>query len=191
VKDAVDRLIHGDLPYLVVGRNELPRKGILMPGSFNPLHQGHEGLLLAAEQLGKREGMLELSLVNVDKPPLSLVEIERRLLQLHGVYSVVLTCAPTFSEKAELFPGMWFALGYDTALRLLSPEYHDNIPAMLTRFHDLKTRFVVAGRYHEGSFQDVSNLHIPCGFEDLFVSIPESKFRKDISSAELRRGIGS
>ena len=189
--DALDRLIHGDLPYLLVGRNHLPRQGVLMPGSFNPLHQGHEGLLLAAEQITKREGILELSVVNVDKPPLPLIEIERRLLQLKGIYSAVLTCAPTFSEKAALFPGMWFALGYDTALRLLSPAYHDDIPAMLTRFQESGTRFVVAGRLHHGEFQALEQINIPPGFEELFIPIPEELFREDISSTELRGGMGS
>ncbi|MCK4565312.1 MAG: hypothetical protein KAU94_11645 [Verrucomicrobia bacterium] len=188
MKDALDRLVEGELPYILVGRDDFPDRTILMPGSFNPLHRGHEGLLLAAEKASGREGLLELSVSNVDKPPLSIVEVERRLLQMKGIYSVVLTCAPTFSEKAELFPGTWFALGYDTALRLLSPKYHADIPSMLARFQALETRFVVSGRLQgEEGFHAFEDLGIPAGFEELFIPIPEERFREDISSTELRR----
>ncbi|MEN7974058.1 MAG: hypothetical protein ABFR47_09525 [Verrucomicrobiota bacterium] len=191
MRDALDQLVSGKIPYLLVGEN-LSSHSVLLPGSFNPLHAGHKGLLKAAEQITERDGYLELSIANVDKSPLDAEEVERRLAVLEGQYSVILTCAPTFVEKAELFPGAWFALGYDTAIRLLSPKYHDDVPAMLARFMALKTRFIVAGRLHAGEFQGVEGLEIPVGFEELFIPIPESVFREDISSTELRlRAIGS
>ncbi len=186
MKDALEQLIAGDVSYITVGRDDIPREVILMPGSFNPLHAGHEGLLRAAEQTTNREGLLELSVTNVDKPPLKITDVERRLLQLKGRFKAVLTCAPTFAEKAELFPGAWFAMGYDTAIRLLSPDYHDDVPAILARFQTLNTRFVVAGRLHEGRFQGLEHIAVPDGFEDLFIPVPEKLFREDISSTELR-----
>jgi hypothetical protein len=186
VKDALQKLIDGELPYILVGRDDLPRQAILMPGSFNPLHTGHEGLLCAAEKTAQREGFLELSVTNVDKPPLNMLEVERRLLQLKGRYKAILTSAPTFAEKAELFPGAWFAMGYDTAIRLLSSDYHENVPGMLKRFRILQTRFVVAGRLHDGEFLGLENLNIPEGFKELFIPISQSLFREDISSTELR-----
>ncbi len=187
MNDALDQLIAGELPYILVGCDELSDNAILLPGSFNPLHWGHEGLLLAAERVSGREGLLELSISNVDKPPLDIVEVERRLLQLKGRYCAVITCAPTFAEKAELFPGAWFALGYDTAVRLLSPDYHADVPAMLERFRLLQIRFVVAGRLYKGAFQGLEHIGIPAGFEELFIPIPEAVFREDVSSTELRR----
>jgi hypothetical protein len=186
MKTEFDQLIDGERPYILVGRDVLPANPLLLPGSFNPLHKGHEGLLLAAEKATGRDGLLELSVTNVDKPVLTIAEVERRLLHMKGRYSVVLTCAPTFAEKAELFPGAWFVLGYDTAIRLLNPAYHADIPAMLARFQTLETRFVVAGRLHESEFQTLEQLHIPAGYEALFVSIPGSDFREDISSTALR-----
>jgi len=179
-------LVTGELSHILVGRGELSDRTILLPGSFNPLHKGHEELMAAAEKTSGREGVFELSIVNVDKPPLGITEIDRRLLQVKGRYPVVLTCAPTFVQKAELFPGAWFALGYDTAVRLLSPDYHDDIPGMLKRFNERGTRFVVAGRLYKGAFQGLEMLNIPDGFEELFIPIPETLFREDISSTELR-----
>lgn len=131
MKDALDQLVAGELPYILVGQDAFPEHPVLLPGSFNPLHQGHVELLIAAETVTHRDGLLELSVTNVDKPPLDIIEVERRLLQLKGRFSAVLTCAPTFARKAELFPGAWFAMGFDTAIRLLSPAYHDDVPAML------------------------------------------------------------
>jgi hypothetical protein len=188
--DALAQLIAGKIPYVLVGQDALPEHPVLLSGSFNPLHQGHVELLLAAEKVTRRDGLLELSVTNVDKPPLDVVEIERRLSQFKGPFSAVVTCAPTFARKAELFPGAWFALGYDTAIRLLSPAYHDDVPAMLSRFQSLGTRFIVAGRLHRGQFQSIAHLNIPCdipcGYEELFISIPEALFREDISSTEIR-----
>jgi len=186
MRDAIDRLVAGDLPYIFVGRDELPSDPLFLSGAFNPLHRGHEGLLLAAEQVTGRNGILELSVVNVAKPLLSMVEVECRLLQMKGMYSVVLTSAPTFAEKAELFPGAWFVLGFDTAIRLLDPIYHSDVPAMLARFQTLETRFVVAGRLHGSRFQTLEDLHIPPGFGELFIPISGTLFREDISSTELR-----
>ena len=191
MKDVLHQLIAGELPYILVGRDDFPNRALLMPGSFNPLHAGHEGLLMAAEKITNREGMLELSVTNVDKPPLTIIDVERRLLQLKGRHKAILTSAPTFAEKAELFPGAWFAMGYDTAIRLLSPEYHSNVSAMLKRFQDLETRFVVAGRLHKGEFQGLEGMSIPSGFAALFISIPAALFREDISSTGLRGESGS
>lgn len=186
MRAALQQLMAGEKPYILVGCDELPPETVLLPGSFNPLHAGHEALLKAAEITAGRKGVLELSVVNVDKPPLDDSEVCHRLMQFKGDRCAVLTCAPTFIEKAELFPGFWFAMGFDTAVRLLSPDYHADIPGMLARFRSLGTRFIVAGRLHEGLFQGAAQLNIPPGYEDLFIPIPEEIFRDDISSTLLR-----
>jgi hypothetical protein len=187
MKAALERLFAGDIPYVLAGLEQLPSSPILLAGSFNPLHKGHVQLLTAAEKVTGRTGLLELSLTNVDKPSPGLDEIKRRLQELEKQFGVVITCAPTFAEKAEVLPGAWFVMGYDTAIRLLDPAYHDDIPAMLTRFAELEIRFAVAGRLYEGAYQSLDQLAIPDGFKDLFVAIPEALFRADISSSGLRK----
>src|SRR5262245_27369270 len=52
-------------------RADAPKPGALLPGSFNPIHDGHWKL---AEVAGRRLGTavaFELSVTNVDKPPLA------------------------------------------------------------------------------------------------------------------------
>ena len=95
-----------------------------MPGSFSPLHDGHRRLAGVASEMLGGPVMLEISVANVDKPPLDEVEVRRRLEPLKGSWCVVLTKAPTFREKAALFPGCIFVIGWDTAVRLFDPQYH-------------------------------------------------------------------
>ena len=182
--DKIKQLIDSREDFLLFGCDRLPEPLLLYPGSFNPLHVGHIRLLRAAEQISGRSGALELSIENVDKPALDAGEIERRLSFVS--LPLVLSRAATFIEKAELFPGAWFAMGYDTAIRLIDPKYHPDVPATLRHYEMLGTRFVVAGRLHEKVFQSLEHVEIPSGFEDLFIPIPEAVFREDISSTELR-----
>lgn len=184
MRDKFQLLLDGGINHILVNTPSLPEQPLLYPGSFNPFHQGHKGLLKAAETISHRKGLLELSVKNVDKPAMAVEEVERRLAGISQ--PLVLSCAPTFIEKAYFFPGSWFAMGYDTAIRLLDPKYHPNVPSMLQKFRALDIKFVVAGRLHCGIFQSLDNVDIPKGFEDLFIPIPEELFRADISSTEIR-----
>lgn len=170
-------------------------RSLMLPGSFNPLHAGHTGLLSAAEQSTGLRGCFELSSANVDKPDLPGDEILRRASAIRDI-PVVLTRAPRFMQKAELFPKTTFTLGYDTAARLVDPAYSDDWKNQWQRFQALETKFLVAGRFFQPSeketadfsprFQSLENLDLPAGFESLFEAIPAERFREDISSTELR-----
>src|SRR5579883_381102 len=56
----------------------------LLPGAFNPVHAGHLGLAQAATAVLGLPVALELSIANVDKPPLTDAEVRRRLAALAG-----------------------------------------------------------------------------------------------------------
>ncbi len=101
--------------------------------------------------------------------------------------------APLFSSKARLFPGAAFVVGYDTAERVLQPRYYGNSPQKmmeaLSEIRDSGCRFLVAGRTDDrGIFHDATELPVPEAFGELFEAIPASRFRRDISSTQLRRG---
>ena len=162
----------------------------VLPGSFNPLHRGHEKLAqVASEMLGDRV-VFEMSVVNVDKPPLEESEVLRRLHQFHGKWRVVLTRAATFREKAGLFRKCPFVIGSDTLVRLVDSSYHGGedaqVHAALSEIRKSGCRFLVAGRTYMGVFRTLADVTIPEEFAELFEAIPESRFRDDVASTELR-----
>ncbi len=160
---------------------------LLLSGSFNPLHEGHEQLAAAAGQLSGRQPSLELSIENVDKPPLQRSAVEQRLAQMRGRFPVVVTRSPTFLQKARLFGGCHFAIGYDTAVRLLQGQYYDEgergATAALEEFAAGGYRFWVAGRVDKEAYRTLADIEVPAKYADLFSPVP---FRMDISSTELR-----
>ena len=166
-------------------------RGLMLPGSFNPVHQGHLNLLKVAEEQSGLRGVFELSCANVDKPAIEEADALRRAAAIKDS-PVALTHAPRFIQKAELFTGTTFVVGFDTAIRFVRDYTSDD----WEQFQALETRFLIAGRIFQSPeenskpqrscFQTLENLNLPVGFESLFAAIPESKFREDISSTLLR-----
>ena len=170
---------------------DAPPPAVLLPGSFNPAHAGHFGLAMAASRLTGVPAGFELSVVNVDKPPLGAAEVRRRMQQFLGQFPLWLTRAPTFVEKARLFPRAAFVVGLDTAERILAPRYYQESEArMLEALAEMGTsgcRFLVAGRAEQEKFRTLADLALPEVCRALFMPIPESDFRLDVSSTSLRQ----
>lgn len=163
----------------------------LLCGAFDPLHHGHEQLRLLGERRLGGPVAYELSITNVDKPPLDFLSIERRRQQFTEV-PLALTNAPRYFEKALIFPGVTFIIGSDTAVRVINAKYHGGDEAALRRalqqIRDAGCRFLVAARQVDGRMLTLADLNVPEFAKDLFEEIPESDFRVDISSTELRQG---
>jgi hypothetical protein len=165
----------------------------ILPGAFNPVHAGHWGLAEAAAQVLGISVAFELSIANVDKPPLAAAEVERRQAQFTGRAGLWLTNTPRFVEKAELFPGAVFVVGADTALRIIDPRYYDGdtarVHVALARLRDRANRFLVACRIDgAGRSIGLADVQVPPAFRDLFAEIPAELFRLDLSSTQLRNG---
>ena len=186
----------GQQPWVTVYPDGRRRPGghvptAIVPGSFNPRHQAHQALWEAARRRFGDPAAYELSITNVDKPPLFTEETLRRAAQFSGRARLILTAAPTFVEKARLLPGAVFVVGADTARRIVDPVYYGGAAAMrgaLRELRSLGSRFVVAGRQERGRFLQLSDLRLPSEAAGLFEAIPAHELRVDISSTDLRAG---
>jgi hypothetical protein len=193
--DPIEELLRGAVDSVTVLPNgtllaDRPSRGGVLAGSFDPFHEGHSALARVGAEIVGAEVVFELSVFNVDKPLLTRAEIDKRLGQFAGVGTVVLSRAPTFRDKAELFPGCTFIVGWDTAVRLVEPSYYGGDEAEMAKalaaIRNRGCRFLVAGRLDEGDFHTLAEVRMPDGLEDLVSAIPEAAFRHDLSSTELR-----
>jgi hypothetical protein len=193
--DPLSRLMIGAVQTVTVYPDEHqvadePIRGAILSGSFNPLHEGHRHLASTAAAWLHLPVFFELPVINADKGTLSLEEVTRRLEQFAPHHTAILSRAPLFRDKAALFPGCVFIIGYDTARRLVSPYYYGGKKRMLAALDAIRRagcRFLVAGRLEDGTFHVLSELPIPPTFKDMFVELPEEEFRVDLSSTQLRQ----
>lgn len=167
--------------------------GVLMPGAFNPLHEGHRQMAEVAEKILGRKVDYEISIENVEKSPLDYIEIESRLGQFHDDVTCWLTRAPTFVEKSQIFPEAYFVVGADTIVRIADPKfYHGSEVARdeaIREMSDQNCRFLVFPRLIKGQFSSLANMELPNSLLKLCEEVPESEFRADISSTDIRKGL--
>jgi hypothetical protein len=194
--DAIDLLAsgaHDRVAVLPDGQMLLsaPPPGVVLPGSFNPLHVGHTTLARVAEDLRQLPAAFEISVTNVDKPALTGEVVRRRVTQFAWKSRVELTRAPTFLEKSRLFQGATFVIGADTAERLVAARYYgddeDRMHAALEEMAGAGASFLVAVRLDgQGRVRTFWDILVPSRYVDLFTEIPEHRFRSDTSSSAIR-----
>lgn len=192
----IDELLTGRIARLTVTPDgqlarSCPSPAALLPGSFNPRHEGHVRLARVAAEIVGAPVHFELAVLNVDKPPLAADEVRRRIAQFAWTATVELTRAPTFIEKSRLFRDVTFVVGADTAERIVAPRYYGDSEARmaeaLAEMADRGARFLVAvRRASSGRVHTLADARVPARFAPLFTEIPESRFRLDLSSTELR-----
>lgn len=134
-----------------IGLNELkaPTESgkikLVFPGSFDPCHRNHMFMAKQASKKLDEPVYFEISLTNVDKPPIDFISLSQRLDSLKEykdeafMGGVCLTSAPLFLQKAALFPNSTFIVGADTINRIFDAKYYsgtEDTPAILKHFKE-------------------------------------------------------
>jgi hypothetical protein len=163
---------------------------IVFAGSFNPFHKNHADMAKIAYEKYGSPVVFEISLANVDKPPIDFISLESRIDSLRTYMDedffggICLTDAPLFAEKAVLFPDSRFLVGYDTLDRIFNERYYregENRSSLLEHFRRRNIRFLIFHR------QDVE-LSIEEDVLEICDIIPPDTYTDDgTSSTKLRR----
>jgi nicotinic acid mononucleotide adenylyltransferase len=168
---------------------------VVFPGAFNPPHAGHLRMAAIAEARLGLPVAWELSIANVDKPPLDFISMRERVAALRtkdDARPIALTRAATFREKAEMFPQSVFVVGADTIERVAEPRYYGVDAALRDAAIDeiarRGCRFLVFGREVDGRFLTLGDLKLPAELRRICDEVPAGDFREDVSSTDLRKG---
>ena len=195
-------------PDFDVSPNAKSSKLVILPGSFNPVHQAHTYALNHSISLVEDSvGMYELSITNATKPKLSYGEIISRLNNFRNQqYPILLTTnAPLFIKKAEDYPNATFGMGIDTLLRLFDPQFGDlgKTISDFKRITSRGTRFIIFPRIigsanispdklpvdvsvNDPLFLSMVKDKIPPELVEFFIEVTENIFM-NLSSSQLRK----
>lgn len=222
----LDLLLLGDVESVLftgtdfVGTNvSLPPGSLVYPGSYNPIHEGHVSLAQVSQQkfvYMDKEGnaklpplVFEISVWNVDKPPITKeeclcrLEMIREMCLVKGLQNVAVmfTRAPKFADKSRILKDCMFIVGMDTMERILNPTYYETDKVVLSVIIEIvaenKCSFVVGGRHNkEGEFVTLTTEFLieKLGFLPWhlfpsrlsFVALTEDEFCINMSSTEIR-----
>ncbi|RIK84722.1 MAG: hypothetical protein DCC68_00030 [Planctomycetota bacterium] len=168
---------------------------VVFPGAFNPRHVGHRQMAAVAARRTGQTVAHEISLLNVDKPPLDFTDLAERAAQFDSSEPLWITRAATFREKADIFGGATFVVGADTIERIAEPRYYGGSEsardAAVAHLAERGCRFLVFGRAVGERFESLSDLALPPALATLCEEVPASEFRADVSSTEIRRRVES
>ena len=158
----------------------------IFPGAFNPIHDGHRGMIRSARDILGEDVTLELSISNVDKPFLDFLTMSERCTD---EFNLVFSNAPTFVEKSAIFPDSVFVVGLDTIVRIDEPRYYGSETARdkaLATLAGRGARFLVFGRHTGKRFNTLEDVSLSKTLKDMCTAVTEDQFRHDISSSEIR-----
>jgi len=179
-------------PYFTASGQRLAKLEVdnhaLLPGAFNPPHEGHFGMAHEVEKIG-RQVVFAATVNPPHKDSLSVQDCLKRAKLLHGHNRLFTHDDPLFIDKARAYPRTPMIIGADACQRLFDPKWGTDIEKSLEEFKNLGTKFYVSDRIVDGvllkGWDVVASMptHLYGKYSQLFCSIAGSW---NISSTELR-----
>ena len=161
----------------------------LMPGAFNPPHEGHFGTADAMLKDHGRSVIFEVTAEPPHKKFPSIQELLQRAKLLQGRDRIFTRKEPLYLDKARSFKGISLVVGADAMLRMLDPKWGVEPQALLNELSTLHTKVYVAGREVDGKFVTANDIEKTLNPNQaaLFHYLTQSVNGKwNISSTELR-----
>lgn len=149
-------LFNGEEKFVYPYQDE-PVPEAIFSGSWAPLTREHMYMASIAEAFCDATVYFEASIETVNKPPIDLISAEQLVKQFKEMH-LILTKAPSFLEKAKLFPGVTFVVGMDTWLQIIDPEFYNYpLTEVIRQFKQLDVDFLVFGRQQGDKFMTLSD----------------------------------
>jgi nicotinic acid mononucleotide adenylyltransferase len=161
----------------------------LMPGAFNPPHEGHLCLADQYEQTYGSRVVFAMCANPPHKDEMTVQDCLKRAQLLRGRDRVFTRDDPYYIDKARRYPYTPMLIGADALLRMFDPKWGLDSATMLNEFESLGTKFYVGGRNIDGAFVSLSDVldKLPSNLWDSIERLcVEIDGRWDISSTELR-----
>ena len=168
-------------------------KWALVPGAFNPPHQGHFGMQQGVfDQYGYR-GVFEITSGLLHKGNLTIQDLLQRAKLLKGNDCIFTQQLPLYLDKVKAFPGAALVLGADACLRLFDPKWGLDKNELFSQLKALKTILFVAPRIIDGKLVKLSDIEVNFSRQEkikyMGMLFPlEGQW--DISSTEIRKNAG-
>jgi cytidyltransferase-like protein len=165
-----------------------PARHLIYPGSFDPLHHGHEKVAEQAEEMTGKKAVFQIGAHHPDKGQMR--SSAKRLEQFRFRWpSLYLPDAEYYVAKARALPGFGFILGADAVLGMLNPKYYDGsqekVLDVLEEFERLGASFYIVGRVDKGGrYRTLDDIPVPNRYRHVFHAVSG---RWDISSTDLRK----
>ncbi len=130
----------------------------LMPGAFNPPHEGHFGTADAMLIDYGKSVVFEVTAEPPHKEFLTVQQLLQRAKLLQGRDRIFTRKEPLYIDKARSFNGISLVVGADAMLRMLDPKWGVDPQKLLAELNSYHTKLYLVGREIDGKFITINDI---------------------------------
>lgn len=164
-------------------------KMAIYPGSFNPIHAGHEKIVDTLHDVGFDKIYLELTIKNADKGYLDHISLNKRIDSIKNrmpskCHGLIISNQSLYIEKAAVIRQdikggvLHFALGVDAWNRMWNEKYGVSLVDLREGFLKYYTCFELFKRGNENPIINDYNRMLINNYHEIDVDISSSQIRK-------------